>query len=79
MTTLDAAVLLQNAMDLSVSVGAMENVDENTPEWAAAAVAAMNENGIDLGTGELTRGKAAVILYQISKMVKQAPGLQMYQ
>ncbi len=78
-TTLEAAVLLQNAMDLSVSVGALDNVDENTPEWAATAVAAMSENGIDLGSGELTRGKVALILYQISKMVKEAPGLQMYQ
>ncbi len=78
-TAQEAAVLLQNAMDLSVSVGAMDNVDENVPQWAAAAVAAMNENGIDLGSGELTRGQVAVLLYQISKMVKDAPGLQMYQ
>ncbi len=78
-TALEAAVLLQNAMDLSVSVGAMEGLDENTPEWAAAAVAALNENGISLGGGELTRGQVAVLLYQISKMAQDAPGLQMYQ
>ncbi len=78
-TALEAAVLLQNAMDLTVSVGAMENVDENTPEWAATAVAAMEENGIDLSSGELSRGRAALLLYQISKMVQEAPGLQMYQ
>ncbi len=78
-TAQEAAVLLQNAMDLTVSVGAMDSVEENTPDWAIAAVAAMNENGIDLGDGELTRGQVAVILYRISKMVEQAPGLQMYQ
>ncbi len=77
-TAQEAAVLLQNAMDLSVSVGAMDDLDENTPQWAAAAVAAMNENGIDLPEGALTRGQAAVLLYQISKMVEEAPGLQMY-
>ncbi len=78
-TAQEAAVLLQNAMDLSVSVGAMDSLAEGTPEWAAQAVAAMNENGISLPIGELTRGQVSVLLYQISKMVKEAPGLQMYQ
>lgn len=78
-TALEAAVLLQNAMDLSVSVGAMDAVGEDTPQWAAAAVAAMAENGVELGNGDLTRGQVAVLLYRISKMVDSAPGLQMYQ
>ena len=78
-TALEAAVLLQNAMDLSVSVGAMDAVGEDTPQWAAAAVAAMAENGVELGNGDMTRGQVAVLLYRISKMVDSAPGLQMYQ
>lgn len=78
-TAAEAAVLLQNAMDLTVSVGAMDAVAENTPDWAIAAVAAMNENGIHIGSDNLTRGEVAIILYQISNMVKDAPGLQMYQ
>ena len=76
---LEAAVMLQNAMDLSVSVGAMDSLGQEIPDWAAMAVAAMNENGITIGTGSLTREDTAVLLYQISKLVADAPGLQMYQ
>lgn len=79
MSALEAAVMLQNAMDLSVSVGAMDSVSEDIPEWAAMAVAAMNDNGIPISTGNLTREDAAVLLYRISKLVSSAPGLKMYQ
>ena len=78
----EAAVMLQNAMDLSVSVSADVSVgkDDTEPHWAAAAVAAMSENGIDLSlTDTLTRGEMAILLYQISKMTDSAPGLKMYQ
>ena len=79
-STAEAAVMLQNAMDLSVSVGAVENVPEDVPQWAAAAVAAMGENGVYFPISQqLTRGQAAQLLYQISKLVESAPGLQMYQ
>jgi hypothetical protein len=44
-----------------------------------AAVSAMNENGIALtATQIMTRGEMAQLLYQISKMAQDAPGLQMY-
>ncbi len=79
-TGAEAAVMLQNAMDLAVSAAAIENVDETVPDWAVAAVAAMGENGIAIDPmGTLTRGEAARILYRISKLVSTAPGLQMYQ
>lgn len=78
-TEMEAAVLLQNVMDLSVSVAAMDSVGEEIPEWAAMSVAAMNDNGIPIGLDSLTRGEAAVLLYRISKLVEDAPGLQMYQ
>ena len=78
-TAYEAAVMLQNSMDLSVSVGAMENVSEEVPDWAVAAVAAMAENGIQLGSEQLTRGEVAKLLYRISKLVDSAPGLKMYQ
>jgi len=78
-TGAEAAVMLQNAMDLTVSVGALESVDKDTPEWAAPAVAAMNENGISISVGEaLTRGQVAKLLYAVSKLVNDAPGLKMY-
>ncbi len=78
-TASEAAVILQNALDLAVSVGAMDNVDENVPDWAVASVAALLDSGIQLPQGALTRGEVAKILYRISKMTADAPGLQMYQ
>lgn len=78
----EAAVMLQNAMDLTVSVSAEVSVgkDDTQTHWAAAAVSAMNDNGIDLSlTDTLTRGQVAMLLYRISQMTADAPGLQMYQ
>ena len=40
----------------------------------------MQENGIQLTAEEtLTRGQVATILYQVSRMAEDVPGLQMYQ
>ena len=76
----EAAVMLQNALDLSVSAAAIETVGNSVPEWAVTAVAAMAENGIDVPIeNEMTRGQVAVMLYQISLLTASAPGLQMYQ
>ena len=73
----EAAVMLQNAMDLTVSAAALEDAEDS---WAAAAVAAMNENGIAITAGDtLTRGQVAEILYQASALAEEAPGLAMYQ
>ena len=78
-TGAEAAVMLQNAMDLSVSASA-KPVDKEVPDWAAAAVMTMNDNGISInGTTTLTRGEVAVILYRANKLAPQAPGLSMYQ
>lgn len=75
----EAAVMLQNAMDLSVSVSA-KPVDKEVPDWAASAVMAMNDNGIPVnGTVTLTRGEVAVILYRANQLASDAPGLSMYQ
>ncbi len=78
----EVAVMLQNAMDLTVSTLAEEPVGKVDAEahWASTAVAVMSENGIDLPLTEaLTRGQAAMLLYQISQMRQSAPGLKMYQ
>ena len=78
----EAAVMLQNAMDLAISVSAEVTVgkDDTQAHWAAAAVSTMSSNGIDLSlTDTLTRGEVAMLLYQISQMTASAPGLQMYQ
>ncbi len=78
----EAAVMLQNAMDLSISVSAEVSAgkDDTEAHWAAAAVTAMSDNGIDISlTDTLTRGEVAMLLYQISQLTASAPGLQMYQ
>ena len=75
----EVAVMLQNAMDLAVSTSSMDEGLPDEPAWAMAAVSAMNENGIALtATQIMTRGEMAQLLYQISKMAQDAPGLQMY-
>lgn len=80
-TGAQAAVMLQNALDLSVSAAATgSETDTSIPEWAQSAVTAMNENGINIhADATMTRGEMAVLLYQISKLVSTAPGLQMFQ
>ncbi len=81
----EAAVILQNALDLSVSRETMESVsvsalEENTeevPVWAAASVTAMSDHGIQLSVSQpLTRGEAAEVLYQVSYLSIDAPGMQ---
>ena len=75
----EVAVMLQNAMDFAVSTAATGKNDA-VPQWAESAVMAMQENGIEVFVGEnLTRGQAAMLLYQVSKMAQEAPGLRMYQ
>ncbi len=78
----EVAVMLQNAMDFGIATGAEEvagKADEPA-HWATAAVTAMAENGVELTATEvMTRGQAAMILYQISLLAPTAPGLQMYQ
>jgi hypothetical protein len=76
-TGAEAAVMLQNTMDLAVDTASLELPE--APEWAAASVAAMNASGVVLSAEEtLTRGQVAQILYQVSQMAENAPGLQMY-
>jgi len=76
----EVAVMLNNAMDLAVSTSSMDEMNTEEPEWAMAAVTAMNENGIAVtATQVMTRGQAAEILYRVSQMAKEIPGLAMYQ
>ncbi len=73
-TGVEAALLLQNALDLTVSTSAGKDTDSDLPAWAQTAMNAMADNGIAMAAGELTRGEAAQLLYQISRMAKDAPG-----
>lgn len=76
-TCAEAAVVLQNALDLAVTATAP---NETLPVWAADAVSALQSHGIALsGEAYLTRGQTAQLLYQASKLAADAPGLRMYQ
>ncbi len=78
-TGAEAAVMLQNALDLPVST-AQTQLDDSVPQWAVYAVTAMADHGVAISPAEnLTRGQAAQLLYQISQMAEEAPGLQIYQ
>ena len=79
-TGAQAAVMLQNALDLSISGDALETVsamEDSTPDWAVAAMTALYHNGICLPANEpLTRGDLAIALYQADYLSLTAPGLE---
>ena len=82
-TGAEAAVMLQNALALTVSQEALETLSstENAqiPAWAASSLQAMACNGIAL-TGEetLTRGMAAQVLYRTGQLAIDAPGTAVF-
>ena len=72
----EAAVMIQNALDLTASAGA-ENLAD-VPVWAADAVAVLADNGVALeANAPLTRAAAAETLYRTSQLAGEAPGTQM--
>ena len=78
-TGAEAAVMLQNALDLTVSSDALEQTaaaDTDIPTWAYMSLTVMAENGIDLTANDpLTRETAADVLYRISRIAPEAPGM----
>lgn len=80
-TGAEAAVMLQNALSLSVSGEAAEAVsaEEEVPAWAGTALSALESSGIHLSAGEeLTRGEVANVLYQVSLIAPTAPGTAVF-
>ncbi len=73
-TGAEAAVMLQNALDLTVEASA-EN--EAVPVWARSAVSALEEQGISLkAEAVLSRGEAAELMYRVHQLKAQAPGIR---
>lgn len=74
----EAAVMLQNALDLSRASEAADvaSTDEDmAPEWAVHALGTLKEYGIHLDAEQnLSRGDAAQVLYQVSLLAPEAPG-----
>lgn len=75
-TGAEAAVMLQNALDLRYDTQTVLAEDSDIPEWAAAALMALGSHGITLGcTDPLTRADAAQTLYRVSLLSDTAPGM----
>lgn len=78
-TGAEAAVVLQNAMDLSVDSDALEQAsvtELDVPAWAAPSLTALRHNGIELdGNRVLTRADMAQVLYMADYLSLTAPGL----
>lgn len=71
----EAAVMLQNALELTPEADAEAMATEEMPDWAAGAVEALRSHGIPLESGSMTRAAAAKILYAATQTVSAAPGL----
>ena len=78
-TGAEAAVMLQNALDLSAdseNAEAVLSADSAVPAWAENALSVMADNGLKLPIdGTLTRSQAAQVFYQVSGLLDTAPGM----
>ena len=63
-TGAEAAVMLQNALDLKPVAATQEDGEGVLPVWADSALSTLQANGILLSDAPLTREQAANILYQ---------------
>ena len=71
-----AAVILQNALDLPVSMETVELEAAESPTGAEIALAAMEENGLEISADRvLDRADTAKILYQVKLLAANAPGM----
>lgn len=75
---MEAALLTQNALDLTVTTLAGKDEDSAIPSWAVTAMNAMADNGLEVSTGDLTRAQAAKMLYQVHAIAPSAPGMKVY-
>ena len=78
-TGAEAAVILQNALDLTVDSAVLDTeqiADEAIPTWAASSLTILAENGLALQANEaMTRAEVAETLYQVSQLALEAPGM----
>lgn len=79
----EVAVMLQNALDLTVSGEILDDIpagkeDEPIPTWAEVSLAVMANHGMVLGAyQQMTRGEVSLLLYQVSHM-EEAAGAAVY-
>lgn len=83
-TGAEAAVMLQNALDLTVSTDVLtatqaSGEQADVPAWAAASLTVMAENGVPFNANApMTRGEIAEVLYQVSLLAPDAPGMAVF-
>lgn len=78
-TGAEAAVILQNALDLTAGADIQTMAQEDIPEWAAGALNTLRSRGIPLPAWEdLTREQAATTLYRVSLLADEAPGMAVF-
>ncbi len=80
-TGAEAAVILQNALDLTVSSEVLQAVSQQADisSRAAACLAVMAEYGVALeASAPMTRAEVAETLYRISKLAPDAPGMAVF-
>lgn len=81
-TGAEAAVMLQNGLDLALSqetLSTYDELDEQIPAWAAGALTVLQENGVTMdANAPLTRADAAKVLYQVSVLAVNAPGTAVF-
>ena len=79
-TGAQAAVMLQNALDLQVSSQALEEaaaMEQTIPEWAVPAMTTLHHNGVMLtADAAMTRAEVAKVLYQVNYLSLTAPGIE---
>ena len=72
-TGAEAAVMIQNALALTADSEAF--APENAPDWAKQAMATLSAWDLPLEQTELTRSQAAEVLYRVSRLAEEAPGM----
>lgn len=75
---MEAALLVQNMLDLSVTTVAGKDDGNAIPSWAIGPMQAMSDHGLNLTCDTLTRAEAAKLLYQVSLIAPTAPGMKLY-
>jgi VCBS repeat-containing protein len=75
---MEAAMLIQNALDLTVTTIGGKDENNAIPSWAITAMNALADNGLEMTTGSLTRAQAAKLLYRVHNLAPTAPGTNLY-
>ena len=79
-TGAEAAVMLQNALDLTISRETVETAateqTDTVPVWAQVSLTALADHGIGVSANEpVTRGELAQVLYKVNALAQTSAGV----